>query len=330
MVTPSGAATGEKPSARSPEPQKNLWGRFGKLVQDARVKAIFYPVIVIMAAILAAAGAFIWNEYGPRDIHLVVQVRDDANNLLKGATVGFEPLSGGYQSQPTDGNGEVSFAVPRTNKGTTVSLALSLEGYRIQGAIPTVVLDRNNQKTIVVLQRVAISNPPIDPPVTTTIRSQTPAKPKRPISAGDTISQEENPANTSPQTGKDSEDLSQAQVAALNFLNLVNQNRLHAAYELLFDRTKTHMTEAAFIALKSPFSLGSVGGVKQRTLVDSQSRFVIPDFPEKITGDTYILTFKTVYAEYPATDVFEILTLHKDSGQWKVADFSSNAQEREH
>jgi hypothetical protein len=139
---------------------KSLWQRFGVFVKDPRIKVIVYPLVAVLAVILAALGNFLWTEYGPGDIHLAVQVNDTSGKSLKGATVGFvQPITGGYQSQPTDPLGRVSFTIPHANMGSKITLNVVLDNFQASPDLPSLVLDKKNPQIAIELQRITI-NPP--------------------------------------------------------------------------------------------------------------------------------------------------------------------------
>jgi hypothetical protein len=140
---------------------KTLWQRFGAFVKDPRIKVIAYPLVALSAVILAALGNFLWIQYGPGDIHLSVQVNDGSDKPLKGAMVGFEQnITGGAQSLPTDAFGRASFTIPHANMGSKITLSTSLDNYQAPADLPSLVLDRNNPRITIKLQRIPIA--PLD------------------------------------------------------------------------------------------------------------------------------------------------------------------------
>src|SRR5208282_5599072 len=75
--------------------------------------------------------------------------------------VGFEQnITGGAQSLPTDAFGRASFTIPHANMGSTITLSTSLDNYQAPADLPSLVLDRNNPRITIKLQRIPIA--PLD------------------------------------------------------------------------------------------------------------------------------------------------------------------------
>lgn len=120
--------------------------------------------MLVVGAVLAGLGSYIWSEYiKPKPIYVNIQVFDDSTppNSLKNVAVwlGLKDV----EPKQTVDFGVVRFEIPRKHRNEQVTPQLQLQGYSpIQGQNPDkVILDRSEKNVIFVLKKNA---PPVSAP----------------------------------------------------------------------------------------------------------------------------------------------------------------------
>lgn len=123
--------------------------------------------MLVLGAILAGLGGYLWNEYiKPKPIYVNIQVFDDSTpaNSLKNVAVwlGLKDV----EPKQTGDFGVVRFEIPRKHRKEQVTPQLQLQGYSpIQGKSPDkMTLDRSEMNVIFLLKKNAspVSSPTLE------------------------------------------------------------------------------------------------------------------------------------------------------------------------
>ena len=137
-------------------------GTANKSTGSAALSFVGKVLMLVLGAILAGFGGYLWTEYiKPKPIYVNIQVFDDSTppNSLKNVAVwlGIQDVS----PKQTGDFGVVRFEIPRKHRKEQVTPQLQLDGYASIEArnANKMTLDRNEMTAIFVLKKIVPPQP---------------------------------------------------------------------------------------------------------------------------------------------------------------------------